>query len=417
MTAIAPDTEATTWLVGGALEIGFTTTFDWVYDDKGTGAAACGSFWHPNVSGMLGYWSLGSLGVNNGGNYNYNPSGDRAIVVVKDLTGTALAAPTGYTQIWADHGSGGNNDGSVWRPIAPDGYIAMGLVVVGGYNQPSLDAVRCVSQSLVHRATPGASVWCDAGSGAHGDFGSWEVLPPAAAPGTLSLAPGTFCGSGSYDENTVRAEPTTLYSFAVALPEQPEPAPPAYPALTSNVNPGPFGAGAATVTSSLPWFAVNDPDYPALQSMVKSPTYRLERTDKWALDDAFWFNDESESITRELQVTVGVNGSSATSFASETGIELGFEYGFSKLVKGSVKLSQKFTYTTSSSNGWSSETSKKTTYVVPPMTAIAMYVLNSTYSLYRQDGSQVNTDSAGYNVPATIYVTQFPPAKPKVANE
>ena len=222
MTAIAPDTEATTWLVGGALEIGFTTTFDWVYDDKGTGAAACGSFWQPNVSGMPGYWSLGSLGVNNGGNYNYNPSGDRAIVVVKDLTGTALAAPTGYTQIWADHGSGGNNDGSVWRPIAPDGYIAMGLVVVGGYNQPSLDAVRCVSQSLVHRATPGASVWCDAGSGAHGDFGSWEVLPPAAAPGTLSLAPGTFCGSGSYDENTVRAEPTTLYSFAVALPEQPD---------------------------------------------------------------------------------------------------------------------------------------------------------------------------------------------------
>lgn len=57
------------------------------------------------------------------------------------------------------------------------------------------------------------------------------------------------------------------------------------------------------MTSSLPWFAVNDPDHPPLQSMVESPTYR-------------------------------VNGSSATSFASETGIELGFEYGFTKLVKG-----------------------------------------------------------------------------------
>src|SRR5690242_403048 len=112
MTAAAPDTDTTTWTVGGALEIAFTTTFDWTYDDKGTGASACASFWHPNVSQLPDYWPLGSLGVNNNGNYGYNPSGDRAMVVVKDLSGQALAAPTGYTQVWNDHGSGGNNDGS-----------------------------------------------------------------------------------------------------------------------------------------------------------------------------------------------------------------------------------------------------------------------------------------------------------------
>lgn len=405
MTNISPETIQQPWVVAGALEIGFTTSFKWVYDDRGSGASADGSFFRPDVSSMPGFWPLGSVVSTRG--YSYDPTGHQAVVVVKDLSGHALKAPTGFELVWNDHGSGGDNDGSIWRPVAPDGYVAMGLVANGGYGQPSVDSVRCVLESLVHRGQPGAALWRDAGSGAHMDFGSWEVVAPAAAPGTLSLAPGTFCGAGSYDQNRVRAEPTTLYAFAVALPEQPEPPPPAYPKLTSTVNPGPFGTGSATVTTTLPWFAVTDPDYPPLQSMVKSPTYRLERTDRWALGDTFYYNDTAEPLTRSVTVTEGVNGSSATTFATETGIELGLEYGFTKLVKGTVKLSQKFSYTTSDSSGWSKESSKSDTYTVGPWSAHAYYVLNSTYNLYRQDGTPVTTTAAGYNPPGSVYQTEY----------
>ena len=405
MASISPEKTQPAWVVAEALEIGFTTTFQWVYDDSGSGASADGSFFQPDVSTMTDFWPLGSVVFTNG--YGYNPTGDQAVVVVKDLSGDALKPPTGFEQVWNDHGSGGTHDGSIWRPVAPDGYVAMGLVVSGGYDQPSLDSVRCVHESLVHRGTPGDALWSDAGSGAHLDFGSWEVVAPDPAAGTLSLAPGTFCGAGSYDQNSVRAEPTTLYAFAVALPEQPEPSPPAYPKLTSIVNPGPFGAGSATVTTTLPWFAVTDPDYPPLQRMVKSPAYRLERTDRWALGDTFYYNHTAEPLTRSVTVTEGVNGSSATTFASETGIELGVEYGFTALVKGTVKLSQKFTYTTSDSSGWSKESSKTDTYTVRPWSAHAYYVLNSTYRLFREDGTEVNTAVAGYNPPGTVYETEY----------
>ena len=61
----------------------------------------------------------------------------------------------------------------------------------------------------------------------------------------------------------------------------------------------------------------------------------------------------------------------------------------------------------SDSSGWSKESSKTDTYTVRPWSAHAYYVLNSTYRLFREDGTEVNTAVAGYNPPGSVYETEY----------
>src|SRR3954452_21090021 len=93
MASIAPE-RSRAWVLNGALEIGFTTSFTKVYDDRGSGADVDGSFYQPDVSSMEGFWPLGSVVSTSG--YDYNPNGQQAAVVVKDLSGAALKPPTGF---------------------------------------------------------------------------------------------------------------------------------------------------------------------------------------------------------------------------------------------------------------------------------------------------------------------------------
>jgi hypothetical protein len=392
--------------IGGELQLGFATQFALSYHDKGSGGSHNGAFYQPQPS--EGFWPLGSLGVAVS-NYDYNPNGVQAVIVAQDLSGSALAAPLGYDWVWDDSKSGADMDGSMWRPQAPLGYVAMGLVCNTGHGAPSVDAVRCVRKDLVVAATPGALVWDDSKTGASHDFGAWQVVAPEAAAGQLTLTPGTFCGAGSHNQQDVMKLPTTLYAFSVTLPEQPPTDEPAYPQLTSTHNPGPFGQGSGTAVTELPWFAVEDPSYGPLQRLLASPTYRLVRTDRWKLiEQGFYYNGGDDNQTASISWSEGVDGESATSFASATGIEFGAEYGFTALFKVNIKLSQSFTYTTSSSTGWNKSTTRTINFNVPPETAVAGYTMESGYNLYRQDGTQVNTDSAGYIVPATVVWAQYP---------
>jgi hypothetical protein len=397
--------------VGDALTLGFATTFTLSWNDQKSGGRHSGAYFQPRVDTMEGYWPLGSLGIDNRGDYGYNPDGQQVVMVAKDVSKDkpALAAPVGYDYVWHDAGSGARLDGSMWRPQAPDGYVAVGLVCNSGYDAPSLDAVRCVRADLVVAATPGDLIWDDSRTGARKDFGSWQVVAPSAASGHVTLAPGTFCGAASHDKKAVFRETSTLYAFSLALPEQPPNQAIDYPQLDSIYSPGPTAPQSRIATTFLPWFAVNDPAYPPLQRMVKSPTYRLVRTDRYSLVHFFYNDMDSRDGTASVTYTEGVQGESATSFTSTTGIELGAEYGFSGALKGSIKLSQSFAHTSSSTSGWNRSETTTNSYQVAPQTAIAAYVIESTYDLYRHNGTQVNTGrSAAFNVPKTFYVTQFP---------
>jgi hypothetical protein len=78
------------------------------------------------------------------------------MLVIASSTDGVVAAPLGYTQ--CDKvmlGSGkGNTKVRAWRPIAPPGFVAMGVVFTCSDNQPSTSLVGCVAETLVKAMVP-----------------------------------------------------------------------------------------------------------------------------------------------------------------------------------------------------------------------------------------------------------------------
>ncbi|KAF3075771.1 hypothetical protein CFAM422_002510 [Trichoderma lentiforme] len=154
-----------------------TSSFSARWNDKGSGATRDGGFWHPNSQGNMR--PLGSVGVPHykdiNGNYVAQLIGPGSYSQSNGLP--PLVSPTGYTQIWNDQKSGASKDGAFWRPIPPNGYVALGDVSMAGWSQtPSTSDVWCVRQDLVKQGSFAASsVWDDKKSGAKYDVSIWEV--------------------------------------------------------------------------------------------------------------------------------------------------------------------------------------------------------------------------------------------------
>ncbi|KAK4167527.1 hypothetical protein QBC43DRAFT_142651 [Cladorrhinum sp. PSN259] len=93
-----------------------------------------------------------------------------------------VAEPVDYELLWSDTGSGAKEDVSVWRPVAPDGYVALGDVAWSGKSRPALREVWCLRDDLVgqgvFREVP---TWTTEGfelKAAAASF--WDVIPAAA---------------------------------------------------------------------------------------------------------------------------------------------------------------------------------------------------------------------------------------------
>jgi len=393
------------------LEIDFATRFQGKWDDCDSGADQNGKFWRP-VPDQAGFYPLGDLAVSGRREDVYVESidGRFAVAVVKDTSGTALRPPTDYEPVWADHGSGAHWDGSMWRPIPPAGYVAMGLVCNSGYDKPSTDVVRCVRQDLAVVGYPGDPIWNDVNSGAHSDFSSWRVDPPTSNAGEVCFSPGTFIGVGGVHASRDKpARHDCAWVLRTLIPEQ---APPAgatlrRPTLQSYDRPSPFEQDTVHYTTSLPWFTVKDSALSDIDKLRTSPVYRLEREDRYRLAD-HGYNDTTETQAHSYTYTEGVNKSVSESFSHTAGFEIGFEWEMVKGFKVSGKLSYSFTHTQETTEGWSKEESRTTSIMVPPGTAVALYTVESKYRLFRQDGVQVGND-VDYVVPTSLYWTQYPP--------
>lgn len=174
------------------IELTPVTRFDLMWSDRGSGANDDGSFYRPVPS--PGYFSLGDYAQR-----GYDPPAPRGTVyAARSMTKggiNALARPVDYRLVWTDKGSGAHEDGSFWMPVPPPGYHALGLVAQRGYEKPSLDAVMCVYDAYVAAATCGPAIWSDRKSGAHADFGSWQVV--GTEP--MALSNNTFVGVNAYD--------------------------------------------------------------------------------------------------------------------------------------------------------------------------------------------------------------------------
>lgn len=153
-----------------------TTSWEVAYNDRGTGSRKDLQVWRPIV------WS---------GEYRimYHASGSYGgisfpTIVVSDSP-SALAKPTGFRCEWNDRSTGGDRDGSLWRPEAPSGYECLSDVAVfrGNSHNPgawlSADAIdssfRCVHNSLIKYTDLGGQLWNDGGSGGRYDGAVWSI--------------------------------------------------------------------------------------------------------------------------------------------------------------------------------------------------------------------------------------------------
>ncbi|MEM8930727.1 MAG: Vps62-related protein [Acidobacteriota bacterium] len=174
-----------------ALETKMVNSFDPtnLYWDKGSGADMDGAFWRVNPPS--GYYTVGDYCQ---GNYS-SPAGN--VVVVTGSDDDELAPPVDYALVWNDKDSGADEDGSIWIPMAPDGYVALGGVAQRGYDKPDRPDIRCVRADLVERASFGSLIWDDKGSGADDDVSIYAIESPGGTiPGTFHPQPNYNPGEG-----------------------------------------------------------------------------------------------------------------------------------------------------------------------------------------------------------------------------
>ena len=168
------------------LLVSTTSNYVWIYSDKGSGAHMDVTIYKPNPTDSS--WMI--LGHYAQGNYS-SPTGNSVIVkAINDDPGSPLLKnPTDFNEVWNDHGSGGDNDGSIWYPVPPDGYRSLGFVCQGGYNKPSISNYACVRKDMTAETPVGAQIWNDSGSGAHMDVTVFQV----------TAVSGIFVAQGNYD--------------------------------------------------------------------------------------------------------------------------------------------------------------------------------------------------------------------------
>lgn len=388
------------------IEVGFTKSFDLIWNDQGSGGKYDGAFWRPKPP--AGFYALGSYG-----RQGYAAPTDDVVMVVRDRSPDpnrpALKAPKSFTLVWKDSGSGASMDGSFWKPEPPDGYQAMGLVCNRGHGPPNPNDVRCVRTDLTVVALPGDHLWNDVGTGAKANFGAWTIKAPSdAPPGEAYINPGTFFGEATHTMPTFHP---LLRALRVRLPEAVvQPPTTVFPRLMSFASPSPYEAPSATYETQLPFIFVKDDQYTDAQKLVLSPFYTLRRTDRYACLN-HGYNQGSFPQQRVWRHVITKEKNTAETFTNTAGIaiKVGVE-GQAGPVKLSaeVTLMYQFSYEKTASITVGDSIEWEVPITIPPGKAVAAWYVESEYVLFRQDGTQVSGARMVRSQPDSVVFDEYP---------
>lgn len=394
------------------LLINFTSEFQQIWDSKGSHSEPA-AFWHPTSAPDLlpGFFPLGDVVVPGYENIN----GIRVVAVVREgdlpsedpARGNALSRPNDYEQIWNDSGSGAQKNCTVWRPIPPDGYVALGLVCSSG-EKPSLHAVRCVRTDLVIESYVGDEIWSEGRGGIH-NFSAWGIKLPTAEAGEIYFAPGTFVSDG----NGYKPAGNLTYALRMKIQVQNHTAPEA-PVISDFKAPIPPETSEATQVALIPWFAVDGLLTSPFAALSEATYYRLERKDQYKLV-GHGHNIEGKSRLFKWEVPRAQCHELARKFSDITSIKFDTAWRAERSdtdrpIQFSAKLNEDFTHTKSSSRGWTDSSNLVVAAIVPKDQMMVVYQLESHYDLLTGHGAQVaiNFTYADNN---SLHWTQYPPEK------
>ncbi|MCK8657170.1 Vps62-related protein [Pseudomonas umsongensis] len=391
------------------LLINYTTEFRRIWDSSGSRSNPA-AFWRPTPNPELlpGYFPLGDVAAT--GHQDINEK--RVVMVVCEgdqqsgdsSKGLALKPPIDFEQVWRDTGSGAKADCSIWRPIPPDGYVALGQVSSNGRDRPSLNSVRCVRADLVAPSFISDLIWNDKGSGAKQSFSAWGIYPPHAQAGEIYFAPGTFVGVGTYNKPATHI---TAYSLRMQIPLQESP-PPVAPVLLGNEQPLTAEPAKITYIAKLPWFTVRDPQLRPLEQLHTSPFYRLERTDQYVLigyaNNQYAVSQTFKWSTNRPQSTESLDG-----FSRATSIVVDGQWPARQPSLFSARLNTRFAHTEPSDSWNGPAAAAEVVTIVAKNKTVAAYELQSTYRLLRANNTQVPAE-VSYIDGNSLYLAEYPPA-------
>jgi hypothetical protein len=347
-----------------------------------------------------GFHRLGSFG-----RYQPDsPTNTSAVMLVKaEEVSDALAFPTGYTwvtEIGVEYMVGIEEKWDVWRPIAPDGYVAMGMVVLPRERYyvkvpPPLDYVVCVREDLTIPAETSwlmnAYLFMQSGGARVG----WSVNQPAAEAHTSAyLAPGTFV-----------INPTQPYHDAlvnvlkVDLPQLGEaPYQTFVPKLNSYEEPPEETVPTLSRAVMVPCTIVTDSHFVnnLHGRIAESPFYRLER-------QVFYkrlyhnHNQTSEVQNNLVTITSGITTTESERRWNETGITVSAEAGISISffsAKITTTLSTTFGYERLTSIEELTQTEIQSSINTPPGKAAALWQKYNRFVLFRHSGAELEPVAA-----------------------
>ncbi|WCM51700.1 Vps62-related protein [Pseudomonas sp. WJP1] len=388
------------------LLINFTTEFRRTWDSTGSKSKPA-AFWRPSPAPDLlpGFFPLGDVVAS--GLDNINEKRMVMVVCEGELSSDsgkepALRAPIDFEQVWSDAGSGARANCTIWQPIAPSGYVALGQLCSNGRDKPLPSDIRCVRRDLVAPSFISDLIWDDKGSGARQAFSAWGIYPPDTAAGEILCAPGTFIGVGSHTKPVTHI---TAYALRMPIPLDIQPSPVA-PELTGNEQPLLFESGKITQTAKLPWFTVKDPSLRPFEQLRTSPFYMLERTDQYVLV-GYGKNDSGARQTYHWPARRPQSMANADVFSRITSISIDGQWPKGAPSLFTARLSTSFALV-DASGGWGGPTHVEVAVVAAKNKAVAAYELQSTFRLLRENKTQVPCELY-YIDGNSLHLTEYPP--------
>jgi hypothetical protein len=111
----------------------------------------------------------------------YDPPRSPVACYRADDAGGGTAPPDGFELVWRDAGSGAQERCQLWRPIPPPGFAALGCVATPGGVEPQRGLVRCVALPRVYASDVfEEATWRDAGRPGAWRCSIWQVDNDAA---------------------------------------------------------------------------------------------------------------------------------------------------------------------------------------------------------------------------------------------
>lgn len=399
----------------GDLKVTLTSQFNFIWNDEKSGSRRDGAFWHPVSHDDLR--PLGSVVVPHHGNL----SGIWAALIVADdpahrpagETRPTVKAPVDYEFVWDDTDSGARLDGSVWRPVAPQGYIAVGDVANLGHGKPDLDRVWCLRSDLVRDAQYDeheGPVWDDMGSGGKHDGSFWAVYPSKGNKGSageyIPVLAGTFLtakGYGTPNQNDVAPSVPALYvprqvtSFTSRPPE--------FPAGSRLPEVGDLFDQTEQGAFTLPYTSFFSPGDQGCLRLIADPFCTVGKQVSWLVAHKIP-NHKAGTLTEQCSNRNGVTKTETKSTENTVGVNISSEVGYG-LSKWSINLSYQFSFSQSSSVEEVQENIWVKTITVSPHSTAIVWAKKVVVQAVRSDGRKIDGEIT-FTANEDLAVTEIP---------